>query len=203
MTLPQITTNAPFRTIPLTRGKVTKVSPEDFDSLSKFKWHVTKTEGGPFYARRCQWKKGGGGTTISMARVITGAGAGQIVDHINGDGLDNRRENLRVGNTSMNNQNLAVHRNGKLIGVYKDGTQWCAKIEVDGKSLYLARFTDPKEAHKAFRVAEKVRNVMVEGRKEALTKAADDVIRKCVEAYEKLPQDFCNDGEYSAMEWTV
>lgn len=78
------------------------------------------------------------------------------VDHINGDKLDNRIENLRDISVQENRQNLRVakvtNKSSGLLGVYRTrcGKGWKSQIRHDGKIVYLGRFDTPELAHKAY-----------------------------------------------------
>jgi len=99
---------------------------------------------------------GGGRKTIRMHRFILGLKEGELVDHINRDGLDNRRENLRVASHSQNmrNRRLLDGKSSKYRGVVlvRDGV-WVATIGEDGKSIHLGSFTSEEEAAKAYDIA--------------------------------------------------
>ena len=79
----------------------------------------------------------------------------EIVDHINGNIYDNRRENLRIGNKSDNGSNLRhlpIHNTSGFKGVHYDKVnhKWRARIQVNGKHIHLGRFKDKIEAAKAY-----------------------------------------------------
>ena len=85
--------------ISLTQGKFALVSDEDFLYLSRWKWHAANCSGSrrgiKWYARR-SFRRKGKSVKVSMHRVVgLCVCPSLVVDHINGDGLDNRRENLR------------------------------------------------------------------------------------------------------------
>jgi len=82
---------------------------------------------------------------------------GEHVDHINGNGLDNTRPNLRLATTAQNNANSRKRSDNTsgLKGVYwdkRDG-KWKAQISVSGKNIHLGYFTDKDEAYAAYRAA--------------------------------------------------
>lgn len=93
-------------------------------------------------------------TTVYMHRLIARAESGQMVDHVNGDKLDNRRANLRLCTFSQNNANTPVRRVSKsgYKGVFKAPTSagWCAYIRVNKVRTYLGLFDTPEEAAHAY-----------------------------------------------------
>lgn len=96
-----------MKEISLTQGKVAIVDDEDFEYLNRWKWHARKN-GQTWYALRSKsWRIQGKryGITIPMHRVIMGAPEGRVIDHLNRDGLDNRRSNLRVTTFEENARN--------------------------------------------------------------------------------------------------
>lgn len=95
-----------FRRIPLTQGKFAIVDPADYSRLAKYKWYAAKTRG-IFYAVRGQWSKNPKKLlTIKMHRMVIDVPEGLVADHINHDGLDNRRANLRVATLAGNARNV-------------------------------------------------------------------------------------------------
>lgn len=132
--------------IPLTQGLSTIVD-DDCADLLKFKWHAHRKARSYFYASRQE-----GGKTISMHREITGAAKGQVVDHINGDTLDNRRANLRLCTQASNCINRKINKNSKsgIKGVTREGPSWRARIKCGGKTYLLGFFATPEEAQSAY-----------------------------------------------------
>lgn len=76
------------------------------------------------------------------------------VDHINGDKLDNRRENLRLVSVRQNAQNSKKHRDGHLCGTTKVKTpqvrQWKAGYKLGKKNVFIGYFLTQQEAHQAY-----------------------------------------------------
>lgn len=139
--------------IELTHGKVALVDDDDLELVSAFKWSAMKV-GRTWYATT---GGGGGGRSpqMLMHRLILGARRGQIVDHENHDGLDNRRLNLRFATVSQNAGNMRKHArptSSRFKGVYwdKNRRKWAAEICVQGKRLRLGRFCTEKEAGEAY-----------------------------------------------------
>lgn len=130
--------------IQLSRGYVALVDDDDFDFLSQWKWCFDGR-----YASRVVKAKGKQ-TLIRMHRVISGASSGEVIDHANGDKLDNRRANLRRATHSQNSMNSKVPKDNKsgVKGVFWNTGlgRWQASICLDGKRLYLGVFKDVEEA---------------------------------------------------------
>ena len=96
--------------IELTKGKVAIVDNEDFDRMNLYKWCAV-TAGGKWYAQRRLNKK----QTIYMHQVISKPQKKQVVDHIDRDGLNNTRENLRNCSYSENRVNSLANSNPNVL----------------------------------------------------------------------------------------
>lgn len=94
-----------MKLIPLSRGKCAIVDDGDYDSLSKFKWSCCHG----IYAKRAT-ERNGKHRTIYMHRQILGLKHGECADHVNGNGLDNRRSNLRKCDHRQNPMNQKLSR---------------------------------------------------------------------------------------------
>ncbi len=146
-----------FRKIPLTRGKYAIVDPERYEELAKYKGHVSWNQGGIYAVRMVRAKKGGRYTQkcLRMHRVIIGAGEGEIVDHINHYGLDNRIANLRIATMRQNMWNMRKRRcncSSKYKGVHwlKRKKKWRARITFNGRGIFIGDFGTEKEAGMAY-----------------------------------------------------
>ncbi len=90
-----------MKEVPLTKGFVALVSDEDFEAVAKFKWHASKeSRGKKHYAVRFEQREGKR-KKIRMHRFVVELRGetipeGMVVDHVNANSLDNRRENLEV-----------------------------------------------------------------------------------------------------------
>lgn len=129
------------------------VDDEDFDRVNKFKWTFIPRSYCVGYAMRMTGGRKNP-TNVALHRFILGAKKGQYVDHINGNGLDNRRANIRLCTQSQNlgNRRLgSLNRSGfKGVSWQAAKGKWQAHITIDGKSCYLGLFQDPLEAAKAY-----------------------------------------------------
>jgi hypothetical protein len=94
-----------------------------------------------------------------LGREIMQCPIGLIVDHINGNPLDNRRVNLRICTREQNNRNRGPHKENLYKGVSKSRNTtskiWKVQIKMDGKSVHLGYFEDQKEAAKVYDKAAK------------------------------------------------
>jgi hypothetical protein len=144
--------------IPLTRGKIALVDDEDFEELNKYLWSAIRKRK-IFYAIRTVLKADGGHMNIEMHQQILEVSDGLKVDHINGNGLDNRRCNLRPCTNSQNLCNRGRTRNNtsgyKGVSWDKRAHKWEASIGVDGKHKHLGRFDSREDAARAYNEAAK------------------------------------------------
>lgn len=134
-----------MREIRLTNGGVAIVDDEDFAHLSRWSWHRDRSG----YARR------GGTYRVSMMhRLVSAAEKGVEVDHVNGNPLDNRRENLRFATRGENARNvgpLPFRKHGlPYKGISKSRDGWGAFISIHKRQIYLGRFPTPEEAAAAY-----------------------------------------------------
>ena len=92
--------------------------------------------------------------TVFLHRLLLGFPSGLDVDHIDGDGLNNRRSNLREATRSQNLRNQRVSKDSasglKGITWYPDRAKWGARIKVDGRRLWLGLYETPESAHAAY-----------------------------------------------------
>lgn len=139
--------------IPLTKGKFAIIDPDDYELVSKYKWHAWYS-GGNWYARANYWTKKDGKLkciSLLMHRLILNPPSDMLVDHINGNGLDNRRSNLRCATHAENMRNR--HRSwgtSKYKGVRRDRNKWRASIRKDKKDYFLGYFSKQISAALAY-----------------------------------------------------
>lgn len=143
-----------IKTIPLTLGKLAFVDDEDYELLSKFKWYAVKDRG-TYYAVRQLKRVNGKQKRIRMHTEIIGNKNGYVVDHINGDGVDNRRVNLRHLTIRQNGQNRRVLKSSKYPGVSwsTKSLKWHAGVVLNGKRRHLGYYSNETDAFLAYKVA--------------------------------------------------
>lgn len=145
-------------TIPITKGAHALVSPEDAELVSTWPWYL---QSGGYAARTQRYGPGAKKKrVIYMHRLIMDAPDGFEVDHINGDRLDNRRENLRLATKSQQRRNAAKRSNstrtykGAVYNPHKGAKPWTARATKHGVHSYGAYFaTELEAAHEYDRLA--------------------------------------------------
>ncbi|MDA8220868.1 MAG: HNH endonuclease [Desulfitobacterium hafniense] len=138
-----------MKEISLTQGQVAIVDDDRYDELSKLTWQASWSPSTKsFYACSGVYRKG----PINMARMILNAPKGVFVDHINGDTLDNRVDNLRLATNRQNQQNQHKQKSSIYPGVYwkKANSKWVAKISINKKDVHLGYFFTERDAFNAY-----------------------------------------------------
>lgn len=123
------------------------VSDVDFENLSRYKWRVS-IEGKRRYAVTSKIP------AKRMHRIVLGAKTGEVVDHINGNGLDNTRENLRICTDAQNQCNRGKTRSNtvgfKGVSWDKRRNKFHAQIQVNYKPIHLGHFDCPFKAAREY-----------------------------------------------------
>lgn len=134
--------------VPLTRGLAAIIDADDLMHVCGRKWQAhARRDGKGYYAVDSSGTR--------MHRLLMGPGDGQIVDHIDGDGLNNTRKNLRIGTQSQNCVNRKTTPGRYMRGVRKWKRRWKASIKVGNKQKHLGIFASELEAHEAYLKASK------------------------------------------------
>lgn len=148
-------TETPYKELVLASGKVLIIDSSDYDKVSKYAWHSKKSRS-TYYAVHKSYTSSGS-LVIPMHRYILDAPKGSIIDHKNGNGLDNRRANLRFVTRQYNRANSLENKN-KLDslpkGVYKSKSKrnpYRAVLRTNGKNYHLGYYPTISEAHIAYK----------------------------------------------------
>jgi hypothetical protein len=146
--------------VPLTQGYEAIIDASDVELVNCWNWFVyKKRSASTAYAYRNGLRAvrpdgSRENVTIPMHRVIMAAPVGMEVDHIDRNGLNNRRDNLRLVTKSQNQHNRAISSNNtsgyKGVFKHKASGKWLSEINVAGKQLYLGLFDTPEDAYAAY-----------------------------------------------------
>lgn len=135
-----------------------KFDRKDLDLLSKYTWAISKIRGGK-YASAYVYLGKRKYCRILMHRLIMKAKPGQIVDHKNSNGLDNRRANLRLCTSQQNSLNSNKHKDNtsgyRGVSWHVEDKKWYARISINGKCKYIGSFEHKKDAALAYNKAAK------------------------------------------------
>jgi hypothetical protein len=132
--------------VPLTLGQFAVIDACDWPLIGQFKWYASRrSDGDGFYVVSA--------AVVRMHRLLLGATRGEIVDHRDGNGLNNTRQNIRKGTQALN----CVNRR-RTPGPYMRGAQlkkgrWRAMIKINGRMCSLGYFATETEAHEAYLAA--------------------------------------------------
>lgn len=132
------------------------VDDADYEEFKKHKW-CTNRSGNIHYAMRHIKKEDGKQTLLYMHQAVIGKNSNLHIDHIDGNGLNNQRNNLRHVTPRQNSQNLHIPKSSQYTGVYwhKRDEKWMSQIRINGKVKYLGYFENEYAAHLAYLNASK------------------------------------------------
>jgi len=145
-----------MKKIKLTHEKYAIVDDEDFEYLNQFKWYALKTKNN-FYAIRSVYLEKCRQTSIQMQREIMKTPKGMLTDHIDFNGLNNQKNNLRICSREENGFHQLIRKGRKYKGVCwkKENRCWVAQINFCNKKFHLGYFRDEKEAAEAYNIKAK------------------------------------------------
>lgn len=155
-----------MKTIELTRNQFAIVNDEDFEHLNQWEWYAHVKDKDPkngyYAARRIRvgLRKENKKKTIFMHREVAQTKEGECVDHINGNGLDNRKENLRNCTNMENSRNTKGRPSKRKYSKYKGvkvvanakykSPSFYARITVNRREIYLGSFKTEELAALAY-----------------------------------------------------
>lgn len=137
--------------------KIIKVSDSDFKVVSKFKWSIFA--GNTTFYALTTWIEKGKKTTKYLHRLILNAKSNEFIDHIDHDGLNNQRRNIRLCSPAQNSKNMSKHRDNQsgLKGVSLDKRRgnFRSRIKIGNKHVWLGSFRCALDAAHAYDAAAK------------------------------------------------
>lgn len=143
----------------LPSGEAVLLDHEDFDRVSQFSWSLSRSGANCYAVHSRAATRSRPPLTLLMHRLILGLGRADrwvVVDHINGNGLDNRKANLRVCTQQENlrNQRKRRHSRSRFKGVspvaFSKTGKWAAKLWINGHLMHLGTFATEEEAARAY-----------------------------------------------------
>jgi len=144
--------------VPLTKGFTAIIDANDVGKVDSWNWTaVVKPH--TVYAQRTVKAEDGKRASVKMHRVLLNAPDGCEVDHADGNGLNNKKSNIRIADAFGNRQNRAVPKSNTsgLKGAFfhKRDNKWMSKIVANGRSIFLGYFPDKESAHAAYQEGSK------------------------------------------------
>ena len=140
--------------VPLTKGLFAFVDESDLLLVKGMNWYAMRSKNTFYAASNAPMKNGIRGKTILMHKIICNS---ELVDHKDRNGLNNRRDNLRPANRSLNavNSKIKVGKTSQYRGVLWDVSRkkWAAYMRIGGKVKNLGRFKTEQEAAEAYQKA--------------------------------------------------
>lgn len=143
-----------MKQIPLTQGQFALVDDEDFEELNQFKWYALKTKN-TYYACRNFKNIDENKRIMLMHRQILKLKDPKIeADHIDNNGLNNQKINLRECSSAQNKRNTKSHKDSfskyKGVSWHKKDKRWRVRIIINSKCTHIGNFKDEIEAAKAY-----------------------------------------------------
>lgn len=147
-----------MKRVQLSQGKFALVDDGDFDSVNRWKWSFQKMPTVDGYAVRVV-KENGRYRKIYLHRFLCGFPTGKVIDHVDGDGLNNQRENLRVCVQHENISNQRKKKNNtsgfKGVSFHRRTGKWAAQITFQRVKRHIGLFPDAQSASDAYDQASK------------------------------------------------
>ena len=139
----------------MTQDKYAIVDPDDYERLNKHKWHAARCNDIFYAGRSTKISKNKKWRCIKMHREILKVSDDMFIDHINRNGLDNRKANLRLATYAQNSRNRRKSKTScssrfKGVSWHKGSKKWVARIGLNGRRKTIGSFNDEIEAAKAY-----------------------------------------------------
>lgn len=130
-----------------------KIDVKDYNTLLEYRWKLITRKDGRIEG--VTGRKNGKGSLVLLHRLLLNPNKNQIVDHVNGNVLDNRRINLRITDYNGNNKNVRIRKDNTsgYRGVHYSGGKYIARIQYNKKRINLGKFDTAKEAGIAYNEA--------------------------------------------------
>ena len=140
--------------IQLSQGLVGLIDEEDAEFVLRWKWYAIRSKHTFYVIRNHPASEDRGRQTVRLHRELLKAPEVMEVDHINGNGLDNRRCNIRLATCAQNSRNRRslIGSTSHYLGVswHKTNLRWQAQIQAEGRQIHLGVFVDEVDAAKAY-----------------------------------------------------
>ena len=139
-----------MKTIAIKGGLFALVDDEDYEELKRYKWFIRRGKK-TNYARRSQ-----DGKEVAMHHHLIGRAEGLRVDHVDGNGLNNQKNNIRHVTGRQNSQNIkTVKTSSRFPGVHwhKRDKRWQSAFRIGNTKTHIGSFTKEEEAFFAYREA--------------------------------------------------
>ena len=150
----EITVVGDIAYVPLTQGYTAIIDAADAGLVGQWSWYAITWPNRPTYAARKVNKSDGAQSILRLHKFIFNPMSEIQIDHINGNGLDNRRANLRTATDSENQRNRGAQKNStsgfKGVSLEKKGGKWRAKINVNKKVHHLGYHDTPEIAYAVY-----------------------------------------------------
>lgn len=137
--------------VPLTKGYEALIDASDADDVGRYNWSAGTFQNGAIYALRHDRSRGG---NVLLHREIMGPLSNMVVDHIDGNTLDNRRSNLRcaewwqnIVNQKKSSRNTSGYRG---VSLHQKSGRWCAQIKRGDRRVHLGYFDEKDDAARAY-----------------------------------------------------
>jgi hypothetical protein len=143
-----------MKKIKLTQNKYALVDDEDYEYLNQWKWSIHKKKNTFYVIRNIPTKMKKVRKFALIHRLIMNPPDDKVIDHKDGDGLNNQKSNLRICTQSQNNGNSKIRKDNtsgiKGVSWHKAGKKWGASISKSKKRIFLGLFSNIDDAKNVY-----------------------------------------------------